>query len=58
MERLAIDVIGPLPTSTGGNHYLVVIADYFTKWAEAIATPNQEIRTVPDVFVRYFFTKL
>ena len=57
MERVAIDVMGPLPTSTRGNRYVVVMADYFTKWAEAIATPDQEARTVADVFVRHFLTK-
>ena len=57
MERVAIDVMGPLPASTRGNRYVVVMADYFTKWAEAIATPDQEARTVADVFVRHFLTK-
>ena len=57
MERVAIDVMGPLPVSARGNRYVIVMADYFTKWAEAIATPNQEAKTVADVFVRHFLTK-
>ena len=57
MERVAIDVMGPLPASARGNRYVIVMADYFTKWAEAIATPNQEAKTVADVFVRHFLTK-
>jgi len=32
MERLALDVMGPLPLSSRGNKYLLVVADYFTKW--------------------------
>ncbi len=31
MERIAIDVLGPLPTTDGGNKYLLIAADYFTK---------------------------
>ena len=57
MERVAIDVMGLLPTSTRGNRYVIVMADYFTKWAEAVATPDQKARTVVDVFVRHFLTK-
>ena len=31
MERMAVDVLGPLPESEHGNKYLLIIADYFTK---------------------------
>ena len=57
MDRVAIDMMGPLPTSTRGNLCVTVMADYFTKWVEAVATPDQEARTVADVFVRHFLTK-
>jgi hypothetical protein len=30
LERIAIDVMSPLPTSTVGNKYILVIGDYFT----------------------------
>ena len=45
MERVVIDVIGPFLASRRGNRHIVVIGDYFTKWLEAVATPDQEVKT-------------
>ena len=33
-ERIALDILGPLPLSNEGNKYLLVVSDYFTKWPE------------------------
>ena len=30
LERIAIDVMGPLVRSDKGNHYLFVVMDYFS----------------------------
>ena len=35
LERIAIDVLGPLPITETGNKYILIVADYFTKWVEA-----------------------
>jgi hypothetical protein len=51
MERMALDLVGPLPESTQGNRYILVIGDYFTKWVEAFALPNQEAVTVATKLV-------
>ena len=45
-ERIAIDVAGPFPETDDGNKYIIVVQDYFSKWPEVFATPNQEARTV------------
>ncbi|UYV74972.1 K02A2.6-like [Cordylochernes scorpioides] len=50
-ERIAIDVIGPFPVTEGGNRYILVAMDYFTKWPEAYAIPNQEATTVAKVLM-------
>jgi hypothetical protein len=50
-ERIAIDVAGPFPRIEKGNRYLLIAMDYFTKWPEACAIPDQEASTVADVLV-------
>lgn len=51
MERLAIDILGELPETRQGNRYIVVIADYFTKWAECFPMKNMEAATVAKLLV-------
>ena len=50
-ERMALDIMGPLPTTESGNKYILVVGDYFTKWKEAFAIPNQEAKTVAEKLV-------
>ena len=52
MERLAVDVMGPLPETEAGNKYLLIAMDYFSKWPEAYPLPNQEAVTVAEVLVK------
>jgi len=47
-ERMAIDIIGPLPTTENGNNYIMVVGDYFTKYCEAYPIPNQLAQTIAD----------
>ena len=48
--------MGPLPTSYLGNKYLLVIGDYFTKFAHVIPMRNQEADTVARKLVDNFIT--
>jgi uncharacterized C2H2 Zn-finger protein len=54
MERVAVDMLGPLPVSDSGNKYILIAMDYFTKWPEAYPLPNQEAETVAKVLVDQF----
>ena len=54
MDRIAIDILGPLPVTEAGNKYILIAADYFTKWVEAFSLPNQEARMIADVLVKEF----
>ena len=51
---MGIDFVGKLPTTRGGNAYVLVITDYLTKWAEAFAVPNQSA----DVVAQYLLEEI
>ena len=56
-QIMAVDLLGPLPESQHGNSYVMVVADYFTRWMEAIPLPNQEASTVADRLVDEVFMR-
>ena len=49
-EMLAIDAL-EVPLSSHGNRYLLVVLDYFTKWAEAFPMPDQTAKHITDIFI-------
>ena len=51
MDRIACDLMGPLPLSEKQNLYILVVSDYFTKFTEAYALPNMCAQTVADTIV-------
>ena len=52
-EMVAVDVI-QVPTSSQNHRYILVIQDYFTKWAEAIPMANQTASTITRELVKVF----
>ena len=57
LERIAVDVLGPLPVSEKGNKYLLIVGDYFTKWVEAYPLENQRADVVAEVLVKEFISR-
>ena len=57
LDRVGIDIVGPLPITGDGNEYIVVLCDYFTKWVEAYAVPNHTALTVGDKIVNEFICR-
>ena len=56
-ERIALDILGPLPRTSDGNKYILVVIDYFSKWPEAFPIPDQEATTVAEVLVREWISR-
>jgi transposase InsO family protein len=56
-ERIAMDILGPLPQTNHGNKYILVVMDYFSKYVECFSIPNQEAFTVANVLVTNFFLR-
>lgn len=48
LDRIGIDILGPLTITRNGNEFIMVICDYFSKWTEAYAIPDHTAITVAD----------
>ena len=57
LDRLCIDILGPLPVSDKGNRYVLVVGDSFTRWIEAYALPDQTAQSIAHVLVYEFFSR-
>jgi hypothetical protein len=57
MQRVAIDYMGPISTTSSGNTVILVVVDYFTKWGEAYALPDMTATRTADCLVENFFSK-
>jgi hypothetical protein len=55
-ERVAIDLIGPLPPSRRGKKYLVVMQDCFSKWVEVDVIATKKTTVVAQSFVNTWVT--
>ena len=54
-DRIAMDLVGPLPETMRNNVYILTITDYCTRWAEAIPIPNKTAQTVADAVLKNVF---
>ena len=53
-ERIAMDIVGPLPRSKKGNQYILVICDYATRYPEAMAIRRIEAGVVAEKLMELF----
>ena len=56
-ELISIDVTGPHTKTKRGNVYILTCQDYFSKWVECFALPNQEAELVARVLVEQVFCR-
>lgn len=55
-QVVAVDLCGPLPETTRGNTQILVLADHFTRWYDAIPIPDGRAQTVAKVLDERVFT--
>lgn len=51
LERVAIDIVRPLPKCNKENLYTLVMGDYFTKWVDSVPICNQKASTVAQKLI-------
>ena len=50
-DRIAMDILDVCDPTPDGHRYILVIADYFSKWTEAFPMKNKCADTVADLLV-------
>jgi len=52
-QMIAVDIF-QVPLATNNNRYLLVIQDYFTKWADTIPLPDQTANRITAELIKFF----
>ena len=57
-ERIAMDIVGPLPRTQQNNRYMLVVIYYYIRWPEAFALELQDahsvaLRLISEIISRY-----
>ena len=53
-QRVAMDIIGPLPRSRSGHRYVLVLCDYATRYPEAVPMKTVDAEAVAEELVKIF----
>ena len=53
-ERIAMDIVGPLPRSRSGNKCVLVICDYATRYPEAVPLRSIDAAHVAEELLKFF----
>ena len=56
-ERIHLDFMGPFPTSSLGNKYIISIVDQFTKWIEICALQDQTAELTAKTLVERWIVR-
>nr|CAI5826123.1 unnamed protein product [Callosobruchus analis] len=57
IEKIFLDIVGPLPLTEDGNIYILTLQDDLTKYSQAFAIPNHEAITIAKKLVENFICK-
>ena len=48
-QKVAVDLVGPMPTTPRGSQWILVLTDHFTRWQDALAIPDATAPTVATI---------
>ena len=57
LARISLDMLGLVTRTHTGNRYILVVTDYFTRFAEACGLPDIETPTVADKLLTEFICR-
>ena len=57
-QKVAVDLVGPLPVTPRGNRWILVLTDHFSRWQDAIALPDATAPTVATILDERVFCYL
>ena len=57
LERVHIDILGPLAASESGNKFVLMVVDQFTKWIECYPLKDQSAETIAYKVTNEFFSR-
>ena len=58
LEKLHVDIMGPLPKTARQNTCVLVLVDQFSKWVELVALPDQQADTVAQALIDVMISRL
>ncbi|XP_011859426.1 PREDICTED: uncharacterized protein LOC105556922 [Vollenhovia emeryi] len=53
-DKIALDIMGPLPESDNGNNYILTLQDLLTKYSVAVPLKEATSLTIADAFTKHF----
>ncbi|UYV72561.1 hypothetical protein LAZ67_9003705, partial [Cordylochernes scorpioides] len=56
-ERIGIDFVGPLPSTKRRRKWIIVLTDYYTKYAETKAVPEATVKEVSTFLIEHIFLR-
>jgi len=54
-QVVAVDLVGPMPTTVRGNNWILVLTDHSTQWADALSIPDAPALSVARALDRQVF---
>lgn len=57
LEKIFLDIVGPLPLTESGNKFILTLQDDLTKFSQAYPLPDHEAKTIAEKFVHEFICK-